>query len=238
MNIAAESTQRALDINSMCPFSLALDGMVQGDRQKDFSLSKSRFKKATEHDPNHALAWLMFSRMHAFIGDGAEAVKYATKATELSPLDPFRYFYDILNAMAHNVARGHKTAEFLALKSLKSNPRHTSSYRVLAIAQQLLGHDADARQTVKKLMALEPGLTIDSNLQNHPASRQHVGREWAYALKSSGSAGVQNSAGLYDPITATGLLTARDGIVGFWQSATLDPKERPVNSAENLAAWS
>lgn len=186
MSTAADNTQRALDINPTCALSLTIDGMVQGDRNGDMELAELRFHKATEHDPNHALAWLMFSRLKSFCGAGPEAVQYANKAITLSPIDPYGYFFDILGAMAHNVAGDYGTGCKWALRSLQSNPRHTSSYRVLAISQQMMGLGDDARETVKKLLKLDPTLTIEQYRKSHPASMQEIGRQWADALERAG----------------------------------------------------
>lgn len=184
--IAQDYTKNALDIDSYCPTSLTIDGMIQGDRNSDFTLAESRFTEALEIDPNNSLAWLMYSRMKAFSGDGVCAVQYARKACALSPIDPQSYFYNVLNAMANNVAGDYANGRNLAQKSIDENPRHTSSYRVLAISQQMLGLDQEAKETVSQLLRLEPNLTIESYLLNHPASMQDIGQQWAGALQAAG----------------------------------------------------
>ena len=184
--IAADYTARALDINPGCATSLTIDGMIQGDRKDDMSLSLARFQAATEADPNQGLAWLMFSRMNSFQGNGAQALDFAGKARRLSPIDPHGYFYDIMHAMAYVVNGDFTAATKLAQRSLRLNPRHISSYRVLAMAQQMAGQGDDARQTVKALLRLEPGLTEQSYLANHPAGRLQTGRDWAKALRDAG----------------------------------------------------
>ena len=49
--------------------------------------------------------------------------------------------------------------------------------------------------------------------------------------------GTQPVAGLHDPATTAGLLFARDGIVGPWAGATLQPRDRGTADPENLADW-
>ncbi|WP_299971640.1 phosphatase PAP2 family protein [uncultured Roseobacter sp.] len=50
--------------------------------------------------------------------------------------------------------------------------------------------------------------------------------------------GNATAAGNYDGTTAAGLLLARDGIVGQWAGATLNPRERGLNEPANLEDWS
>ncbi len=183
---AKDCTMRALDLDPQCPTSLTIDGMVQGDRRRDTSTALSRFEQATEIDPNHALAWLMFSRLHSFSGNGAEAVKCADRARKLSPLDPYGYFYDIMASIAHLMDGNYKPAIKLAKSSIAANGLHTSSYRTLAIALMLNGEAAAAREVVKTLLRLEPTLTIKSYLSSHPAGKLPTGKLWAKALLEAG----------------------------------------------------
>ncbi len=184
--IAADCTARALDLNPDCATSLTIDGMIQGDRSEDMSLALSRFQSAIEIDPNQGLAWLMYSRLNSFQGKGSSAVEFAVKAKRLSPLDPHGYFYDVMASLAHLVDGDFDTAKTLVEKSLKANPRHTSSYRVLAIAQMLSGDGDKARATVGTLRQLEPNLTVQSYLSSHPAGHLPIGADWAQALADAG----------------------------------------------------
>ena len=183
---AKDNTKRALDLDPHCPTSLTIDGMIQGDRRRDTSVALSRFQQATEIDPNQALAWLMYSRLHSFSGNGQAAVECAMKARKLSPLDPYGYFYDVMASIAHLVDGNYTSAITLAKSSIDSNAQHTSSFRALAIALQLNGEGAAARGTVKKLLRLEPTLTIKSYLASHPAGKLPTGKLWASALHEAG----------------------------------------------------
>jgi hypothetical protein len=45
---------------------------------------------------------------------------------------------------------------------------HTSTYRALAIAQALTGRLTDAKQTVDRLLDLEPSFTVEKFSQRYP----------------------------------------------------------------------
>lgn len=183
--IASDYCARALDVNPNCAFSLTVDGMVESGKD-DTSISNERFGLATEIDPNQALGWLMFSRMNSFLGNGEMAVAQAQKAQKLSPLDPHRYFYDIMASFAHFVNGDLSEAKRLADQSIKANPRHTSSYRVKVFIEQSAGNDIEAREAMKTLRRLEPSLTVDSYLKTHSAGKLSTGRHWAKLLSEAG----------------------------------------------------
>ena len=183
---AADFAARALDINPACPFSLAIDGMIQNNLTPDSSVAAARFDEALQIDPNNALAWILRSRLHAFGDDGPRAVECAERACMLSPIDPQRYLFDNLAATAHLANGDYETALALSDRSLAANRRHTSSHRVKVVVLDLLGRHEEARDGARQLLRLEPGLTIKSYLRNHPAADYPTGRIWADALRRSG----------------------------------------------------
>lgn len=184
--LASGYTKRALDINPNCSFSLTIDGLVQSNLRKSFDTSLSQWDQALGADPNNSLAWLLKGTMFAFTDHGAEAVALTNKARHLSPLDPHSYFFDSLSATACLTANEFKTAEKLALRSYRANQRHTSTLRVLTIAQQSQDKNEEARETAKKLLKLEPSMTIQNYLNTHPAAAFKTGKSWANALAAAG----------------------------------------------------
>jgi hypothetical protein len=128
----------------------------------------------------------MYSRLHMFDGNGELALRFAERACELSPIDPYGYFFDIIKASALSICEDYVGALDLAEKSITANPRHTSSHRVKVIALALMERDEEAANAAKLLTRLEPGLTIEGYLRNHPAGDRPMTRKWADALKDAG----------------------------------------------------
>ena len=121
--------------------------------------------------------------MHAFMAkDPARSTALA--ALKLSPLEPQRYYYDSLAATAHLTAGQNEKALALAQRSLRDNRTHTSTLRVMAVAQWCLGLHEDARKTVQRLLELEPDLTIARYLKRTPSAPYQIGKEIASALKA------------------------------------------------------
>jgi TolB-like protein len=147
---ALESTKKALDNDPNCSLALAIDGAVHTNLLKRLDIARERYELALAANPNDALAWLLKGTLHAFMDEGTNAVQCTALALKLSPLDPRRYYYDSLAASAHLTAGQYQNALALAQRSLRENRSHTSTLRVMAVAQWHLGRQQEARRTVQR----------------------------------------------------------------------------------------
>ncbi len=184
--LALECTKRALDIDPECSLALSVDGFVHTNLLKKLDIALDRYNRAIAANPNNPLAWLLKGTLHAFTGDGMRAVDNTQRALKLTPLDPHRYFYDSLAASACISARRYTDALDHAQRSLRANRKHTSTLRVLAVAQWQLGLQDEARSTAKDLLSLEPGLTVSGWLARSPSAAYSVGQEFASVLQQVG----------------------------------------------------
>jgi len=153
---------------------------------KNLEVAAQRYEAALSVNPNESLAWLLTGTLNAFKGDGGAAFDASERALRLSPLDPIRYFYDSLAASAAVSAAQYERAIELALRSLRSNRTHTSTYRALAIAQAMSGKLEAASATVTSLLKLEPTFTVSKFRERSPSSEYPVGQAYANALKLAG----------------------------------------------------
>lgn len=184
--LALDATRRALDADPSCSIALVVDGFVHTNLLRRFDIAERRYAQALSINPNDSLAWLLKGTLHAFRGEGEQAVHDASRASALSPLDPLRYFYDSLGATANLSAERFEEAVVLASRSLKANRTHTSTLRALAIALVQLGRLDEARETVRELLRLEPQLTIRLYLERTPARDFPTGALWARSLADAG----------------------------------------------------
>jgi TolB-like protein/Flp pilus assembly protein TadD len=180
--MALEYTKRALDTDPDCSLALAVDGFVHTNLLKRLDIARDRYNHAISVNPNDSLAWLLKGTLHAFIGEGQQAVEDTQRALRLSPMDPHRYFYESLAATAHIAARDYKAALEVATRSLKANRKHTSTLRVMAVSQWQLGMEEEARQTAQELLELDPTLTVTRWLERAPSAPFAVGQDFAQVL--------------------------------------------------------
>jgi adenylate cyclase len=137
-------------------------------------------------NPSHALGWLYRGTIHAFRGEADAALSATRRATELSPLDPQRYYFESLSATAELSAHQYENAERLARSSLLLNRMHPSTWRVLTIALVSQGRMDEAREALGKMRQLEPALTVKRYLARLPNAQLEMGRYWARCLTTAG----------------------------------------------------
>ena len=183
---ALDFGKRALDNDSQCSLALVIDGFVHTNLLKSLDVARERYDLALQVNPNDSLAWLLSGMLHAFKGEGAQAVKSTQRALRLSPLDPHHYFYDSLAGGAELSAGHYGRAVELTQRSLRANRMHASTFRMLAISQWQLGRHAEARATVAELMRIEPNLTVTGWLARSPSSGYPIGTLCADTLREAG----------------------------------------------------
>jgi class 3 adenylate cyclase/TolB-like protein len=184
--LASDFTRRALNADPVHGFALVVDGLVNTNLIKDLSVAEERYKAALEINPSDSLAHLLKGTMHAFRGEGREAIAATQRALGLSPFDPMSAYFHSLAATAAMSAGQYSRAIKLASHSLRLNRRHASTLRALCIAQWLAGNPDAARQTAQELLELEPNLTIRNWLERSPTSAYRTGVLWSEALRGAG----------------------------------------------------
>ena len=160
----------AIERNSMEPMALAVHGHVASYLYKDFDLAFRRFETALRINANAAPAWLWSAAAQAWIGNGSRAIEEINKAMALSPYDPLMYAYSGNAAMAYLVDGQYERAVECALRSLRENRTYTSANRQLIMALVLAGREDEARASARRLLELEPGLTVAGFRRRYPGS--------------------------------------------------------------------
>ena len=160
----------AIERNSMEPMALAVHGHVASYLYKDFDLAFRRFETALRINANAAPAWLWSAAAQAWIGNGSRAIEEINKAMALSPYDPLMYAYSGNAAMAYLVDGQYERAVECALRSLRENRTYTSANWQLIMALVLAGREDEARASARRLLELEPGLTVAGFRRRYPGS--------------------------------------------------------------------
>jgi adenylate cyclase len=160
----------AIECNSMEPMAFAVHGHVASYLYKDFDLASRRFETALRINANAAPAWLWSAAAQAWMGNGSRAIEEIDKAMALSPYDPLMYAYSGNAAMAYLVDGQYERAIECALRSLRENRTYTSAYRQLIMALVLAGREDEARAAARRLLELEPQLTVAGFRRRYPGS--------------------------------------------------------------------
>ena len=183
---ALDWINRALDVDTADSLQLMVNALVHTNLLHRHDLAEASYDSALEKNANEGLARLHRGTLWAFQGRGAQAVAETNRAVALSPLDPWRYYYDSLRATAALAARDYERALELARYSFKSNRAHASTLRVMTIASSEMGRLTEARASLARLRRLDPSLTVSRYLARSPAAPYETGRTWSRALKRAG----------------------------------------------------
>ena len=162
--LALEQTKRALDSEPENALTLAIEGHVFCQLVGKVEETNDRLTRAVLANPNEPLAWLFKSVASSMWGSAVASVDEAEYARALSPIDPLRYYFDLLTASALLAAQLHDRAIEYAKQSLKANRHHSPTLRVLLTAQVETGLMSDASDTLRALLQEEPDLTVSAYL--------------------------------------------------------------------------
>lgn len=179
-------TARALDIDAESSFSLTIDGFANSNLLKNVDVARQRYEAAIDLNPNASLAWLFSGAGKAFNDDGSAAIDATRMARELSPIDPFGYYFDSLTSSAYLAAERYDKALEFADRSLAVNDRHLSTLRAKITALYFLGRVKEARDVAQIVCRRYPEFRLDDYKREHPAAQNLFGQRVAEALAGSG----------------------------------------------------
>ena len=167
----------------MGAFSDELTGVLidsDGNLTNDYKLSTGCSKPLVFH--LMPLGWLYKSVWSAMWGSAENAVAEAEHAAQLSPIDPLKYFFDVILASAELTNGTHDRAVEFAKRSLRANRHHQPALRVLLQAQVEGEKLKDAYSTLRLLLVEVPNLTI-SNYLSMGSSKSATRKRFAEALR-------------------------------------------------------
>lgn len=175
---AVSVADRALDLEPQSSLAMAIKGHALCHLGSDVAQAHQLLHAATEANPNDPMAWLYRCVWSTMWGNTAEAVPEATKALELSPLDPQRYYFEMMLAASHLGAGQLQQAVALGESSLRQNRYHLPTIRTLMTAHYELDQVERARDLFALITQLQPALTLATYLQTGAVSptRQRTAR--------------------------------------------------------------
>ncbi|TDT76761.1 TolB-like protein [Litoreibacter halocynthiae] len=183
---ALDASSRALDINPDSSFSLVIDGFAHNNLMQRMDVASQRYDTAIDINPNESLSWLLRGALLAFQDEGPAAIAAAEQARNLSPIDPFGYYYDSLSSTAYLAAENYSRALELADRSLAFNDRHLSTLRTKITALHFLGRGDDARIAAQDLTRRAPDFRVEEYARQHPAAQHRAGKRVVTALSAAG----------------------------------------------------
>ncbi|NNU45192.1 adenylate/guanylate cyclase domain-containing protein [Ramlibacter montanisoli] len=149
--LARAHAAAAVQADSSAVLALAMDGHACVHCASNMEAAGERFAQALSLRPRHSLALLFQAEWLALRGSGRAARLAALQATHGLSLEPMRYLYDAVAALAALADRDAEQALVLAQQSVQRNPRYLPALRTLVVAQVENERIGDARATQQQL---------------------------------------------------------------------------------------
>lgn len=178
---------RALDLEPDSSLAMAVKGHAVCHLGQDVDGAHHLLDAATQLNPNDPMAWLYSSLWSAMWGQPEDAVSKAENALRLSPLDPQRYYFEMMLATSYLTFGTPEKAVALCQASLAKNRFHLPTLRALITAAFEADQMDEAREAFDTLTTLQPDLTVAGYLATggHSPLRLRGARAFAaFGLKN------------------------------------------------------
>lgn len=157
---ALACTGAALAIDPNNAFALAMEGFVHTHLTRDYSTARERLEGAILQNDSETFAHLFHGVVEGLCGNFASGLASYEVALSTSPQDPARYLMDSIGAYLYLGCGQQEPAIRLAKESLRHNRNHAHTWRIITIGQQESGALQEARQSLQRVLELQPDLTV------------------------------------------------------------------------------
>lgn len=159
---ALDLVDRAARANEPDPLVLTAIGATLSILDRDQARALTYIERALALDPTFAWAWTRAGYAHAYSGRQDEALRCFETAVGLSPEDPVLFNAYAGMATSHFLAGDDRASMRWASTALRDRPDMVWARRVLAAAAAHAGEIEIARDTIRRLLEIQPGLTLRS----------------------------------------------------------------------------
>jgi DNA-binding SARP family transcriptional activator/TolB-like protein/tetratricopeptide (TPR) repeat protein len=183
---AARLAERAVMLDPGDARALTLAGHVRGFLGKHPEEASALHERAIALNPNLAIAWCFSGLAHFYMGRHEEALRRINQAIHLSPSDPHVFFFDMALIMPHLMRGDCASAVEAGRRAIELNPLFSSAYKGYLAALGWVRRPREAREVLDRLMALEPGFSIEAAVVRSPLKRPEDIARYAEGLRLAG----------------------------------------------------
>jgi adenylate cyclase len=157
---ARDLADRAIALDPNNALGLAMTAHLHSFLLHDYEAALVFFARALEAGSGNPIVVIMYAVTLAYLGRGEEAVRHATHAISLSPLDHKIFLFHCILAWAHFAVGSYADAAKWARASDYASPRFTANLRILIASLAAVGANQEARAAALRLLELEPDFAL------------------------------------------------------------------------------
>lgn len=184
--LARAHAAAAVQYDPGSPLVLAVDGHACVHGARNLQGAEDRFAQALSLRRDHSLALLFQAELQVLQGSVKAGRATAHRAAQNASLEPLRFLYDAVSALAAWADGDAEAAIAFAQQSLQRNPRYMPAWRTLVAAQVEGERLGEARATQQRLLRRQPAFSVASFLAATPICDELAGR-FADALLQAGA---------------------------------------------------
>ncbi len=186
LTMALPTAQRALQLDSMDAFVLAVAAHVESFLGNRPESAIEMFERSLQLNKNSAFAWAISAITCCYLGQPEEALDRLRNAWRLSPFDPLKFFFWGIAGLAEFVAGRYEEALVWLLKALRDHPGHLAAHRNVTACFGQLGRIEEAKASAAELLARDPSFRISVFESRYPLRRPGDRERLISGLRAAG----------------------------------------------------
>ena len=183
---AGRLAERAIMLDPQDAKALTIAGHVRAFLYRRLREAVALHERALTLNPNLAMAWGLSGVAFAYIGELGEAERRLQRYKKLSPLDPHSFFFDTGMCFVALLKREHAKAVLIGRGVSEMNPAFSAACKPYLAALGHLGQLEEAAAVRTRLLALEPGLTVQRFLATIPFEMADHREHYVAGLRLAG----------------------------------------------------
>jgi len=183
---AAQHAERAITLDPQDAKGLTIAGHIRAYLHHRIREGVALHERALTLNPNLAMAWAFSGIAHLYLGDWEEGERRLQRYKQLSPMDPSAFHYDVGFSLVALMKRDYEGAVASGRTVSEMNPAFSAACKPYLAALGHLGQLQEAAVVRRRLLAIDPGFTIEAHLKNTPFERTQDREHFAQGLRLAG----------------------------------------------------
>lgn len=188
LNDAGQHAERAVTLDPQDAKGLTIAGHIRAFLHHRVREGAALHERALALNPNLAMAWAFSGFAHLYLGDWEEGERRLLRYKQLSPMDPNAFHYDVGFSLVALMKRDYEGAVATGRTVSEMNPAFSAACKPYLAALGHLGQAQEAAVVRRRLLAIDPGFTVEGHLKNTPFERTQDREHFAQGLRLAGVA--------------------------------------------------
>jgi TolB-like protein len=177
---------RAINSDPNNPEALGMYAHCCAFFESKFDTALHYFDRSLRINSSLAFIWGLSSLTYCYIGEPKTALERLDHYRELAPFDPYMSAFEVPYTIAYLFNEDYERAAMAGRSAVELFANFVNGYKPLVAALGHLGRGEEAKPYLDKLLALEPGFTIEKFAEVYPIKKAADRRRYMEGLRLAG----------------------------------------------------